>query len=268
MNATSGPDRSGFLEVTVDGSVALVTMNRPETLNGLDPAAHAELAGVWAELADDESVRAAVLTGAGRAFSAGGDLKDMAARLTDDPRSGPGITAAMARSIVYNLLDFEKPVVAAVNGAAVGLGATLALLCDVVVASRDAVWGDPHVRIGLVPGDGGLAVWTVLAGPNRAKELMMLGTTISSADADRLGLVNRVVEPEQVVPEALSIARDLAAGPQVAVRGTKMSVNNWIKAQFGTLFEVSLAAELHSMQHPDFPEGVAAAVEKRAPRFE
>lgn len=267
---TVEPDyaRYEFLEVAVDGAVAVVTMSRPDVLNALDPAAHLELEDVWPDLMGDERVRAAVLTGAGRAFSAGGDLNDMAARLAGDPLGGPGITAAMARRIVNNLLDFEKPVVAAVNGAAVGLGGTLALLCDVVVASRDAVWGDPHIRIGLVPGDGGLAVWTVLAGPNRAKELMMLGATISSAEADRLGLVNRVVEPGQALPEALGIARELAAGPQVAVRGTKVSVNNWIKAQFGSLFEVSLAAELHSMRHPDFAEGVIAAVEKRQPNFE
>jgi enoyl-CoA hydratase len=256
------------LDIVIADGVATVTINRPEALNGLNPAAHAELERVWDELDEDDDVRVAVLTGAGRAFSAGGDLKDMQARLAVDPLGGSGISAASGRRIIYNLLSFEKPLIAAVNGHAVGLGATLALLCDIVVVSDQAAIGDPHINVGLVPGDGGLAVWTMLAGPNRAKEFMMLGTMATAEDAHRLGLVNHVVEPDDVVPVAHGIAERLTRGPQVALRGTKISINNWIKAQFSTLFEVSLAAELQSMAHPDFAEGVAAALEKRAPDFE
>ncbi len=250
----------------VDG-IATVTMNRPQVLNGLHPEAHAEMERVWGELGENDAVRVAILTGAGRAFSAGGDLKDIQERLALDPAGGSGISPAAGRRIVYNLLDFEKPLIAAVNGHAIGLGATLALLCDMSIMSTRAVLGDPHVGIGVVPGDGGLAVWTLLAGPNRAKEFLMLGTMVAADDALRLGLVNRVVEPEQVLPTALEIAERLARGPQAALRGTKVSINNWIKAQLSSLFEVGLAAELLSMAHPDFAEGVAAALEKRPPKF-
>ncbi len=145
---------------------------------------------------------------------------------------------------------------------------TLGLLCDIVVVSEKAMIGDPHINIGIVPGDGGLAVWTMLAGPNRAKEFMMLGSMASADEALRLGLVNRVVEPDAVMPTARELAVRLTHGPQVALRGTKVSINNWIKTQFTSLFEVSLAAELQSMAHPDFAEGVAAVIEKRTPSFE
>ena len=255
------------LDVRIDGGVATVTIDRPDSLNGLNPAAHGEMERVWGELGENDDVRVAVLTGAGRAFSAGGDLKDMEARLAVDPAGGSGISAASGRRIIYNLLDFEKPLIAAVNGHAVGLGATLAMLCDVVIASDEALFGDPHITIGLVPGDGGLAVWTVLAGPNRAKEYMMLGSMASAADAERLGLVNHVVPADEVMPVAQAMAERLAGGPQLALRGTKVAINTWIKAQFSSLFEVGLTAELQSMAHPDFAEGVRAAIEKRPPDF-
>lgn len=256
------------LEISIADGIATVTMNRPEVLNGLHPEAHNEMERVWADLGENDDVRVAVLTGAGRAFNAGGDLKDMEQRLAADPLGGSGISAAAGRRIIYNLLDFEKPLIAAVNGHAMGLGATLALISDIVVLSDKALLADPHINIGIVPGDGGLAIWTLLVGPNRAKEFMMLGTAVDAETAMRLGLVNRVVEPDNVMTEAMSIAETLAKGPQVALRGTKVSINNWIKGQFASLFEVSLAAELQSMAHPDFTEGVRAAIEKRAPNFE
>ena len=256
------------LDIEISDGIATVTMNRPDVLNGLHKASHAEMERVWGELGEDDDVRVAILTGAGRAFSAGGDLKDMREQHAEDPTGGSGISAAAGRRAIYGILDFEKPLIAAVNGHAVGLGATLGLLCDIVVVNEKARIGDPHISIGLVPGDGGLAIWAVLAGPNRAKEYMMLGTLATAQEAYDLGLVNHVVEPDEVMPVARGIAERLAAGPQLALRGTKVSINNWIKAQFSTLFEVSLAAEIHSMAHPDFAEGVAAALEKRPPNFE
>ena len=256
------------LVIHIEDGIATVTMNRPEVLNGLHPPAHAEMERVWDELGENDDVRVAILTGAGRAFNAGGDLKDMQDRLSADPAGGSGISAAAGRRIIYNLLSFEKPLIAAINGHAIGLGATLGLLCDVVVVSDKAMIGDPHINIGLVPGDGGLAVWTMLAGPNRAKEFMMLGSTVSADEALRLGLVNRVVGRDEVVAAARELAERLVQGPQVALRGTKVSINNWIKTQFTSLFEVSLAAELESMAHPDFAEGVAAAIEKRPAKFQ
>jgi enoyl-CoA hydratase len=256
------------LDIEIADGIATVTINRPDVLNGLHPESHAEMERVWDELGENDEVRVAILTGAGRAFCAGGDLKDIQERLAVHPAGGSGISAASGRRIIYNLLSFEKPLIAAINGHAIGLGATLGLLCDISIVSEKAMIGDPHINIGLVPGDGGLAVWAMLAGPNRAKEFMMLGTTASADEALRLGLVNRVVQPNDVMSTARGLAERLAQGPQVALRGTKISINNWIKAQFASLFEVSLAAELASMAHPDFAEGVAAAIEKRTPNFE
>ncbi len=256
-----------FLDIAIADGVAIVTINRPDVMNGLHPEAHAELEYVWDDLGDNDDVRVAILTGAGRAFSAGGDLKDMEERLAANPTGGGGVSAASGRRIIYNLLAFEKPLIAAVNGPAVGLGATLALISDIVVMSEDAVIGDPHISVGLVPGDGGLAIWTLLAGPNRAKEFMMLGTLASADVALHLGLVNRVVPPDEVMATAGQLAGKLSVGPQLALRGTKVSINNWIKDQFSSLFEVSLAAELASMAHPDFAEGVNAAIEKRPAKF-
>ena len=256
-----------FLDIAIDAGVATVTINRPDVLNGLHPASHRELEMVWSDLGENDEVRAAILTGAGRAFCAGGDLKDMEERLKIDPYGGSGISPASGRRIAYNLLDFEKPLIGAINGHAIGLGATLGLLCDIVISSEKAKWGDPHINIGLVPGDGGLAIWTVLIGPNKAKEMMMFGTTITAQDAEQLGLINHLVPESEVLAKAMSMATSLADGPQAALRGTKVSINNWLKTQFTTLFEVSLAAELQSMDHPDFTEGVSAALEKREPRW-
>ncbi|MDG2300973.1 MAG: enoyl-CoA hydratase/isomerase family protein [Acidimicrobiales bacterium] len=257
-----------FLDISVSDGVAIVTINRPEVLNGLHPESHHEMEQVWGDLGENDEVRAAILTGAGRAFCAGGDLKDMESRLKADPSGGSGISPASARRIVYNLLDFEKPLIGAINGHAIGLGATLGLLCDIVVSSENAKWGDPHINIGLVPGDGGLAIWTVLIGPNKAKEMMMLGAPIDAKRADQLGLINYLVPEEDVLDKALAIASSLSEGPQVALRGTKISINNWLKSQFSSLFEVSLAAELQSMDHPDYAEGVQAALEKRNPNWQ
>ncbi len=257
-----------FLDIDIADGIATVTINRPDVLNGLHPQSHAEMERVWDDLDENDDVRVAILTGAGRAFCAGGDLKDMEARLAVDPAGGSGISAASGRRAVYGLLSFEKPLIAAVNGHAIGLGATLALLCDMAIVNEKAIIGDPHINIGLVPGDGGLAIWTLLAGPNRAKEFMMLGTNASAEEALALGLINRVVGPDEVMSTARELAERLANGPQVALQGTKVSINNWIKGQFASLFEVSLAAELRSMAHPDFAEGVSAALEKRPANFQ
>ena len=139
-----------FLQIEIADNVATVTINRPEVLNGLHPEAH-EMERVWEDLGSNEQVKVAILTGAGSAFSAGGDLRDMESRLKRIHLEGR-VSLLLLRRIVYNLLDFEKPLIGAVNGHAIGLGATLALLTDIVISSKEAKWGDPHINIGLVPG--------------------------------------------------------------------------------------------------------------------
>jgi len=172
-----------------------------------------------------------------------------------------------ARRIVDNLLDLEKPIISAVNGPAAGLGATIALLCDVVIASRNARIGDPHVKMGITAGDGGAVIWPLLIGVNRAKELLMTGDLLSAEDAMRLGLVNRVVDDGQALPEALALARRLASGAPFAVQSTKVSVNKFIKAVSNLVLPYSLAIEELSMTKEDHREAVRAFQEKREPNF-
>jgi enoyl-CoA hydratase len=211
----------------------------------------------------DPDVRAAVLTGAGRAFSAGGDFGG-----GSDMRSKSGLTMMQeARRIVDNLLDCEKPIVSAVNGAAAGLGATVALLCDVVVASRNARIGDPHVKMGITAGDGGAVIWPLLIGVNRAKYMLMSGDLIPAEEAFAMGLVNKVVDEGEALNEALAIARKLAAGAPYAVQTSKTAVNKFIKAVSNMVLPYSLAVEEVSMRTADHREAVQAFQEKRDPRF-
>lgn len=246
------------LRVTVHDRVAQVVMSRPERLNTLHPPAHAEMERIWPDLDEREDVAAVVLSGEGTVFSAGGDAKDMFERLRRDPNGGSGISTASARRLVTSILDFEKPLVAAVEGRAHGLGATLALLCDFLVVAQDATFSDPHVDIGLVPGDGGAAIWTVVAGPHRAKQLLLRSTTIDCATVTNLGLVTEVATPGRALDVALELARELADGPPLATRGTKISINAWLKSQFVSIFETSLAREEVTLRSPEFVERLHA----------
>jgi enoyl-CoA hydratase len=256
-----------FLDISVRDEVATVAINRPGRLNTLDRAAHAEMEEIWAELQARDDVAAVVLCGTGNVFSAGGDVKDMLEFAAERPGEGSGIDIARARRLVYAMLDFEKPLIAAVEGRAFGLGATIALLCDFVVVASDARFSDPHVDIGLTPGDGGAAIWTVLAGPHRARDLLMRGTVVTVEQLQPIGIVGEVCPRGAAVTRAQALASELVGKPRLALRGTKVSVNAWIKAQFAGIFEVSLAWETATLRSADFAEGVAALGEKRVPRF-
>ena len=153
------------------------------------------------------------------------------------------------------------------EGRAFGLGATIALLADLVVAADTARFSDPHVNVGLVPGDGGAAIWTLLVGPHRAKEVLWWGQVVDAPEAARLGLVNRLVPAGQAVATALDLAADLLRQPTLAIRGTKTAINAWVKGQFATMFEASLAHEQVTMTSPDFVEALNALAEKRPPVF-
>ncbi|MGY1815840.1 enoyl-CoA hydratase/isomerase family protein [Blastococcus sp. SYSU D00820] len=255
------------LRIEVADGVAEVTIDRPHRLNTLDSAAHEEMERLWPDLQERDDVAAVVLTGAGGVFSAGGDVKDMLAFAAEHPGEGSGISIARARRLVYGLLDLEKPVVAAVEGRAFGLGATIALLCDLVVTARGARFSDAHVDLGLVPGDGGAAVWTVLAGPHRARDLLLRGREIDADEIAALGIATEVCEPGQALARAHAVTAEILRRPPLAVRGTKVAVNAWVKAQFAGVFETALAWEVASLRSADFAEGVAALGEKRPPRF-
>ena len=256
-----------FLDIVRHDGVAVVTIDRPERLNTLHPAAHAEMEAVWPDLAEDDAVGAVVLAGSGSCFSAGGDVKDMLEQVSTRPDGGSGISIAQARRLVHGMLDFDKPLLTAVEGRAYGLGATIALLADLVIASETARFSDPHVNVGLVPGDGGAAIWTLLVGPHRAKEILWFGRVVEAQEAAKLGLVSRVVPEGQAVAEALRLAGELLRQPALAVRGTKASINAWIKVQFASMFETSLVHEQVTLGSGDFTEALRALGEKRPPVF-
>ncbi len=256
--------RYEYVKVELRDGVAVCTLNRPEALNAVDTALHHELETVLAQLARDRDVKAIVLTGAGRAFCAGGDVKDMGGHRDDRPG---GIFDSGARQLAANLVAIEKPVIAAVNGAAVGLGATLALLCDVVFMADTARIGDPHVKVGLVPGDGGAVIWPLLVGPSRAKEYLMTGDLLTAPEAERIGLVNHVVPADKVLDEAIAFADRLAKGATLAIRFAKISVQRTILQSMLNSLDASLALEAITGFSQDHHEAVQAFGEKRPPKF-
>jgi enoyl-CoA hydratase len=166
------------------------------------------------------------------------------------------------------MLDVEQPIIGAINGDAVGLGATIALFCDVIVASEKARFADTHVRVGIVAGDGGAVIWPVLIGPARAKEFLMRGHFINGAEAAKIGLVNYAVPPEEVLPKAREIAQELAEGPTWAIRWSKLSVNKWLKDQVNLIMDASLAYEMLTFNTEDHKEAARAFVEKRKPKYQ
>ena len=266
--------RYEFIKVEKAERVATVTLNRPDRLNAVNPGLHHELMTIWNDLAEDREVNAIILTGAGRAFCAGGDVKGMAAgsltAATSKKGKGRGrgpIAASNGRRLVDNMLDVEQPIIGAINGDAVGLGATLALLCDITVVSEKARFADTHVKVGIVAGDGGAVIWPLLIGPHRAKEFLMRGTFINGAEAGRIGMVNYAVAPEQVMPKARELAQELADGPTWAIRWSKLAVNKWLKQQSNLIMDASLAYEMMSFNHPHQKEAVKAFIEKRKPNF-
>lgn len=257
--------RYQFLKVEKQDGLAIVTLNRPDRLNAIHPPMHLEVEDVWVDLDRDPEVRAIVLTGAGRAFCAGGDIQGMRERGFDPVR---GIAPTRGgRHLIRNMLEVEAPIIAAVNGDAVGLGATLALFCDVIFAARNARIGDPHVRVGLVAGDGGAVIWPLLCGVARAKQYLMTGDLMSAEEAERIGLINKVVPEGQALEEAVKFATRLAKGPTKAIKWTKYSVNKIVKEYMNLVLDTSLSLEGITFLTDDHREAVAAFLEKRQPSF-
>jgi enoyl-CoA hydratase len=247
------------------GPVLRVTIAHPTSeLNAVDERLHHELTALFAELRRESQARAVLLTGRGRAFSAGGDFAWFPAL------QQPGRLEALrreAKQLIWDLLDVELPIVAAVNGHAMGLGASIALLCDVIFMADTATIGDPHVRVGIVAGDGGVAIWPLAVGPARAKQYLLTGDPLTAAEAERIGLVNRVVPAAELEAEAMGFAARLAAGAPLAVRYTKLAVNKLVKEALNVAFDTSTALELLTFQSEDHREALAARREKRPPVF-
>jgi enoyl-CoA hydratase len=229
------------LLVEKDGPVRIVTMNRPDDLNSFDEKLHRAMRQVWDYLIDDDEADAVVLTGAGRAFSAGGYLPDFIRNRTDEAFRRRGTREA--ERLAHAMISCELPVVSAINGPAVGLGCSLAVLCDLVVMSEDTYIADPHVTVGLVAGDGGVVTWPLMMSLIKAKEYLFLGDRIPAAEAERVGLVNRVVAHDEVLPTALALAHRLAGQPRLALRDTKRAINLHLREAANLVMPFALAAE-------------------------
>jgi enoyl-CoA hydratase len=241
------------------GAISTVTFNRPAQLNALDPDTVEEFQSVMHRVDLEPSTQAIVVTGAGRAFTAGGDVRSFGSK--HDPRVN-----RRGWHLVHRMLEIEKPVVAMVNGPAIGLGLVIALLCDCVIMADDATIGDPHVNLGLVAGDGAAVVLPVLIGPHRAKELLLTGRLITGTEAAAIGMINRSVPAGELSAAAYALAGELAAQPSYAARATKMAVNRYLRWMVEQTLDVSLAYEAISRELPDYPAAVDAWKQRHANR--
>ncbi len=246
------------------GTVALVTLNRPETYNATTPEIHTGLTEVWAELDTDPDLRAVVLTGAGKAFSGGGDLQLLLDQIDD--RALRDHLMVEAAAIVRSMTALSVPIIAAVNGPAVGLGCSLTAMCDLVLVEEQAYFADPHVALGLVAADGGALMWPLLTGLLRAKEHILLGDRIDAAEAVRIGIANRVVPTGTARDAALDLATRLAVMPPQAVRETKALLQRSVVAAVATLLDDALARETESFDEPAFRANVERMLADMAAR--
>ena len=263
---TTSFDQFGFINFErLDGHVLKVTIDRPDSdLNAVDAQLHRELTKLMAVLKEEREARCIVLTGVGKAFSAGGDF-DWFPTL-----QAPGKLEDLrqeAKNLIWDMLDIQVPVVAAINGHAVGLGASIGLLCDIIFVAESAIISDPHVSVGIVAGDGGTIIWPLAVGPALAKQYLLTGDPINAAEAHRIGLINFVSSNDEVVDDAIAYATKLAAKAPLAVQYTKVAVNKLLKDAANTAFDTATALEILTFQSEDHPEALAAIAEKREPNF-
>jgi enoyl-CoA hydratase len=259
-------DSSAYQRIKIEraGRILTLSLSNPAKMNAVDGRMHRELADIFYDVQDDDGVDVVILTGEGAAFSAGGDIEWMR-RSAEGKEKGPA--AIEGKKIVFGLLDLEKPVIAKVRGPAIGLGCTIALFCDVIFASDTARFADPHVKVGVVAGDGGAVIWPQLVGYARAKEYLMTGDPLTASEAERIGLINHVVPDAELDARVQAFAAKLAAGAPQAIKYTKVSVNLALKALAHTILDASIAYEMNTFATNDHREAVAAFLEKRKPKF-
>lgn len=244
--------------------VLRVTMNNPASLNSADQRMHGELGTIWRDIDADPDVNAVIITGAGKAFSAGGDFEMIDGIMNDFETRARNWKEA--KDIVYNVINCSKPIVSAMRGPAVGAGLVCGMLADISIASKKAKIIDGHTRLGVAAGDHAAIVWPLLCGMAKAKYYLLLCDPLSGEEAERIGLVSLAVEDEELDQKAIEIATRLATGAQSAIRWTKYSLNNWLR-QAGPTFDASLALEFLGFTGPDVAAGLASFKEKRAPEF-
>jgi 2-(1,2-epoxy-1,2-dihydrophenyl)acetyl-CoA isomerase len=257
------------VNVTRNETAATIELNRPEALNAWNGQFGTDLLAAVRDVAADEAVRAVVITGSGRGFSSGADLKDGGAgQLTDSGR--PDVYTRLTElyhPIMETIREMPKPVVAAVNGPAVGIGCSLALCCDLILAAESAYFLLAFVNIGLVPDGGSSLFMPTRVGVARAAELMMLGERLSARQALEWGLINRVVADGELAAEAAALAARLAAGPTRSYAGAKRELNNWLYARMGEQLELEAQLQQEMAESEDFVEGVSAFIQKRPANF-
>lgn len=267
MTTPDDPTLPSFETVALarNGRLLTITLNRPDELNGLNEQMHKDFVEVLSFVADDEQSDVLVLTGAGGAFSAGGDFTYIAENAAQPERFDADVRRA--KRIVYALLDLEKPLICKLNGHAVGLGATIALLCDVVFAAESAKIGDPHVKVGLVAGDGGALVWPQRIGFARAKEYLMTGDLVPAPKAAQIGLINHCVPVADLDAVVDAFCHRLLNGSTNAIRWTKVTINLELKRIAHAVMDAGIAYEALTVRSDDHREAVDALQNKRAPVF-
>jgi enoyl-CoA hydratase len=248
------------LTVSEDGPVRIVRLNRPDALNAVDEVLHTALADIWSELDADHDARAVVITGEGRAFTAGGDM-ELLQKMVDDVVLRERVLDE-SRRIMRDMIGFRLPLVAAVNGPAVGLGCSLAMMSDIVIMDASAYLADPHVPIGLVAGDGGAITWPLAMSLLAAKEYILTGDRIPAKEAHRLGLANRVVPDGECFGAALELAHRLAKSPPQAVQDTKRALNQHLARAASGVVEFCVSAEYRSFDTPELRANIARFAEK------
>ena len=242
-----------------------ITFNKPDTLNALDEDGHRELSYIWRDLDEDPDVSVVILTGRGRAFSAGGDF-GMIEHMIDDHKARARAWKE-ARDLVYNIINCSKPIVSAINGVAVGAGLVAGLLADISIAGKSARIVDGHTRLGVAAGDSAVINWPLLCGMAKAKYHLLLCEPMNGEEAERIGMVSLCVEDDELQARALNIAERLRDGAPAATRWTKYALNNWYRMA-GPSFDASTALEMLGFATPEAVEGVRSHREKRKPSFD
>ncbi|MGW1802444.1 enoyl-CoA hydratase/isomerase family protein [Streptomyces sp. NPDC001984] len=248
----------------VEDGILQITINRPAQLNAMDQATHREMSEVWDDVSKDPDTRVVLVTGAGRAFSAGGDF-DMAEAQIGSYDATIEIMHEAER-IVTGIVQCDKPVVSAINGVAVGAGLAVALVADISIAAESARITDGHLRLGVAAGDHAPIIWPLLCSMAKAKYYLLTSEFLNGAEAERIGLVSKCVPDDRLMDEAMAVARKLAHGPQFAIWATKRTLNHWVR-DATPIFEAALAYEMLGFFSPDVRAGMEGLKAKSMPRF-
>src|ERR1700740_3614664 len=249
-------DWSSYSRLTFDypaDGVLLIKINRPDRLNAMDPTLHTELSKVWLDVDKDDECRVVVITGEGKAFSAGGDFE-----MVEDTLGSFSVVSRLlkeAADIVHNITNCTKPVISAINGTTVGAGLAVALTADISIAAESARLTDGHLKLGVAAGDHAAIIWPLLCGMAKARYYLLTSDFIDGKEAERIGLVSKCVPADTLLPTAFEVAHKLALGSQQAIRWTKRSLNNWLRTA-GPIFDQSIALELLTFMGEDVREGV------------